>query len=211
MLVFIAALGLSLVVVSRGYGSLWQLLLLWSMGSRVHGIQYLSCVGSVAPRHAEPSQAKDQGCVPCVGRWILSHQATRGVHWVGSFCLSCSRCCTTTSVLHSFQWEVCFCSYLCSSAHDMSLFLWLLLSSFLYSSGFEQLGWYILAVFLSHFCIWNLLTVLNLWVYSLIKLQKFYCYFFKLFAPSIFKDSNYLYTSQFEIVLNVSNSWLSCF
>ena len=36
MLVFIAALGLSLVVVSRGYVSLWWLILLWSMGSREH-------------------------------------------------------------------------------------------------------------------------------------------------------------------------------
>ena len=77
MLVFIAALGLSLVVVSRGYGSLWQLLLLWSMGSRVHGIQYLSCVGSVivACRFSCPEACgtlPGQGSRLCPLRWQVN-------------------------------------------------------------------------------------------------------------------------------------------
>ena len=45
---------LSLVAMSRGYSSLqcagfllWWLLLLWSTGSRAHGLQYLWPVGSV--------------------------------------------------------------------------------------------------------------------------------------------------------------------
>ena len=43
------------------------------------------------------------------------------------------------SVLHCFQWEVCFCSYLYSSVHDMPPLLGLLLSVFLYISGFKQI------------------------------------------------------------------------
>ena len=56
------------------------------------------------------------------------------------------------SVLNYFQWEVCFCSYLDSSVHDMPLFLGLLLSFFLYISGFKQI-WliYLGRVFLSLF------------------------------------------------------------
>ena len=57
----------ALAVVSRGCSllqcmgfSLWWLLLLQSTGSRV--------------------QAKDQTCVPCLGRWSLYHWTTREAH-----------------------------------------------------------------------------------------------------------------------------------
>ena len=90
--VFIAAHGLSLVVASGGYSSLWytgfslQWLLLWSMGARAHRLQQLRRVGSVA-RHlglvvlwkVGPSRARDQTRVPCIGRWILSPWTTREV------------------------------------------------------------------------------------------------------------------------------------
>ena len=94
--VFIAAHGLSLVAVSRGYSSLWcagfslqWLLLLRSMGSRHAGFSSCGswslerrlsscwCTGLVAPRHVESSQTRDQVRVPCIGRQILNHCTTR--------------------------------------------------------------------------------------------------------------------------------------
>ena len=100
--VFVAARGLSLVEVSGDYSSLWcaafslWLLLLWSMGSRHMGFsscgtwvqqlwltgsraqaQQLWCTGFVAPRHVGSSQTRDQTHVPCTGRQILNHCATR--------------------------------------------------------------------------------------------------------------------------------------
>ena len=77
--VFIAAHGLSLVAVSR-----WWLLLLQSTGSR--RADFSSCgtqaqqlwrMGLVAPRHVGSSQTKARTRVPCLGRWILNHCATR--------------------------------------------------------------------------------------------------------------------------------------
>ena len=76
--VFVAACGLSLVVASRGYSSLqcagfslrW-FLLLQSTGSRHAGL--------VAPRHVGSSQTRARTHVPCVGRQILNHCATREV------------------------------------------------------------------------------------------------------------------------------------
>ena len=95
----------SSVAASGGYSSLrcagfslrW-LLLLWSMGSRYAGFsscgtwaQQLWLVGSraqaqqlwrtglVAPQHVGSSRTKAQTHVPCIGRWILNHCATRGV------------------------------------------------------------------------------------------------------------------------------------
>ena len=101
--VFIAARGLSLVVVSGGYSSLrcvgfalrW-LLLLQSTGSRCAGFsscgtwaQQLWLAGSraqaqllwrrdlVAPRHVRSSRTRVGTRVPCIGRRILNHCATR--------------------------------------------------------------------------------------------------------------------------------------
>ena len=36
-------------------------------------------MGLVAPWHVGSSQTRDQTCVPCIGRWILNHCATREV------------------------------------------------------------------------------------------------------------------------------------
>ena len=70
--------GLSLVAASGGYSSLWcsgfslrWILLLRSTGSRR--------AGAVAPRHVGSSWTRDRTCVPCIGRRILNHCATRAV------------------------------------------------------------------------------------------------------------------------------------
>ena len=50
-------------------------------GSSVHGIlqaRILDCVAISFSR--ESSQPRDQTCVPCIGRWILYHLATREAH-----------------------------------------------------------------------------------------------------------------------------------
>ena len=72
--VFVAARGLSLVMASGGHSSLWCVgfssrWLLLSTGSR-H-------VGLVAPRHVGSSWTRAQTRVPCLGRRILNHCATR--------------------------------------------------------------------------------------------------------------------------------------
>ena len=95
--------GLSLVVVSGGYSSLWcagfslrWLVLLRSMGSRHAGFgscgtqaqqlwlagsrvqaQQLWCTGLVAPWHVGSSWTRARTRVPCIGRRILNHCATR--------------------------------------------------------------------------------------------------------------------------------------
>ena len=96
--VFIAACGLSLVVASGGYSSLWcaglllWLLLLQSMGSRCTGFsscgtwaqqlwltdsraqaQQLWHMRLVAPQHVGSSRTRARTCVPCIGRQILNH------------------------------------------------------------------------------------------------------------------------------------------
>ena len=103
--VFVAAHGLSLVAVSRGYSSMrctgfslrW-LLLLRSTGSRCAGFsscgsraQQLQLAGSraqaqqlwrtglVAPRHVGSSRTRAQTRVSCTGRRIIDHCATRDV------------------------------------------------------------------------------------------------------------------------------------
>ena len=83
--------GLSLVGGNGGYSSLrcggfslqW-LLLLRSTGSRGEGFsscgtrtQLLWRMGLVAPRHVGYSRTRVRTCVPCIGRWILNHCATR--------------------------------------------------------------------------------------------------------------------------------------
>ena len=101
--VFVAARGLSLVAASGGYSSLrcagfslrWLLLLrstgsrrpgfsscgtrtqpLWLAGSRAQA-QQLWCMGPVTPRLVGSSRTRARTCVPCVGRRILNHCATR--------------------------------------------------------------------------------------------------------------------------------------
>ena len=97
--------GFSLVAVSRGYSLLWcagfslrWLLLLWSTGSRRVGFsscgmraqqlwlagsraqaQQLWRTGLVDLRHVESSQTRARTRVPCIGRRILNHCATRKV------------------------------------------------------------------------------------------------------------------------------------
>ena len=39
-------------------------------------------MGLVAPRHVGSSQTRDRTYVPCTGRWILNHCATREVPWL---------------------------------------------------------------------------------------------------------------------------------
>ena len=91
--VFAALSSLSPVVVSEGSCSSWclgfslcWLPLLWGIGSR--STRFSSCsawalqvrlVGWVASRHVGSSQIRDQPWVPCIGRWIPTHCATREV------------------------------------------------------------------------------------------------------------------------------------
>ena len=103
--VFITVRRLSLVVVSRGYSSLWWagsrrvgfstsstlsqqswhagpgaggLQQLWLTGSRVRA-QQLWCTGLAAPWHVGSSRTRDQTHVPCICRRILNHCTTREV------------------------------------------------------------------------------------------------------------------------------------
>ena len=77
--VFVAAHGLSLVVVSRDYFPLWWLLSLWSAGSGALRLQQLSSTVSVALQHTGSSWTRDQKHVPCIGRQILIHCTTMEV------------------------------------------------------------------------------------------------------------------------------------
>ena len=81
-------LGLSLVLVSPSLWyvgfSLWWLLSLRSTGSRHTGFsscgtraQYLWRTGLVSPQDVGSSQARDPTHVPCIGRQLLNHCATR--------------------------------------------------------------------------------------------------------------------------------------
>ena len=88
---------LSLVAASGGYSSLWcvgfslqWLLLLWSTGSKRVGFsscgtrdQQLWLTGLVAPRHVGSSWTRARTRVPCIGRRILNHCATREAQKVG--------------------------------------------------------------------------------------------------------------------------------
>ena len=84
--IFIALLGLALVVVSGGLSLLWYsafllrwLLFLWSMGSKYMG--FSSCSSDpVAPWHVESSQSRNRTRVLCMGRQTVIHWATREVH-----------------------------------------------------------------------------------------------------------------------------------
>ena len=66
--------------------SLQWLLLLQSMGSRCVGFircgtqaQYLWRTGLVAPQHVGSSRTRNRTRVPCIGRRVLNHCATREV------------------------------------------------------------------------------------------------------------------------------------
>ena len=97
--VFVAARGLSLVVASGGYSSLrragfslQRLLLLRSTGSRHAGssscgtqAQQLWRMGLVALRHVGSSWTRVCTHVPCIGRRILNHCATREPLFVYNF------------------------------------------------------------------------------------------------------------------------------
>ena len=48
-------------------------------GLQAHGLQYLQCLGLVAPWHVESSRIRDRTHVPCIGRQILMHCCTREV------------------------------------------------------------------------------------------------------------------------------------
>ena len=112
--VFVAGRGLSVVAASGGYSSLWcagfslrWLLLLRSTGPRLPGFsscsaraqqlwllgsraqaQQLWCTGLVAPRHVGPSQTRAGTHVPCIGRRIVNHCATREVPQAAGLSLS---------------------------------------------------------------------------------------------------------------------------
>ena len=69
--VFVAAHGLSLVTVNRAY-------FLFSVcGFLIVAASPVQCMGSVAPQQVESSRTRDQTDVPCIGRGILNHWATR--------------------------------------------------------------------------------------------------------------------------------------
>ena len=89
--------GFSLVAMSGGCslvalcGFSLRCPLLWSVGSRVLGLQQLWlpgsraqaqqlwCTGLVAPPHVGSSQTRDQTLVPCIGRQIPNNCTTREV------------------------------------------------------------------------------------------------------------------------------------
>ena len=93
--VFVVAHGFSLVEVSGGYSLLWCVgfSLLWllllqragcrrvvfsSCGSQALGHRHSNCgMSLVAPWHVGSSPTRDQTPVPCTGRRILNHCATR--------------------------------------------------------------------------------------------------------------------------------------
>ena len=71
------------LLLCAGFSLQW-LLLLWSTGSRRAGFnscgtqaQQLWHMGLVALRHVGSLWTRARTCVPCIGRWILSHCATR--------------------------------------------------------------------------------------------------------------------------------------
>ena len=67
--------GLSLVVVSGGH----PLLGAWASVIVACGFSGCGSWALVAPWHAKSSWTRDQTCVPCSGKWILTHCTTREV------------------------------------------------------------------------------------------------------------------------------------
>ena len=86
--VFVSVRGLSLVAASGGHSSsrcaglsLSRPLLLRSTGSR-HAGAVVVAHGPSAPRHVGSSQTRARTRVPCIGRRILSHCATREAQYI---------------------------------------------------------------------------------------------------------------------------------
>ena len=115
--VFVAARRLSLAAASRGY-SLWWLLLLWSTGSRAHGLQSLQFTGSraraqllcmdlVALQHVGSSRIKDWTGVPCIGKWT-SGASQKSLIFPTIFCCLVAKSCLT----HVWQFHGLQCTRL---------------------------------------------------------------------------------------------------
>ena len=93
--VFVAECGPSLVAGSRATlslqwaASLLWVLLLWSKGlvyvASVVVVHGLSCLAVCEVSFLVSFQARDQTCVPCVGRWILNHWTIREVQIKANF------------------------------------------------------------------------------------------------------------------------------
>ena len=101
--VFVASRGLSLVAACAGFSLRWLLLLrstgcrrggFSSCGSRALERRLSSCGarGLAAPRHVGSSRTRARTRVPCIGRRILNHCATREVP-------------TLTFLLHTLSFE----------------------------------------------------------------------------------------------------------
>ena len=75
-LLFIAVCSLLIAVASRcGARALGTA----ELGLQAPGLQQLWLAGLVAPRHVGSSPTRARTCVPCIGRRILNHCATREV------------------------------------------------------------------------------------------------------------------------------------
>ena len=49
------------------------------LGPKMHGLQSLQSVCSVALRHVRSFWTRGHTCVPCIGRWILNYRTTREI------------------------------------------------------------------------------------------------------------------------------------
>ena len=81
---FVAACGLSLVAVSGAYSLVLGLLSVVASLLEDHGLygtwaQYLWLTCLIALPHVEASWTRDRTHIPCTGRWIPHHWATREV------------------------------------------------------------------------------------------------------------------------------------
>ena len=111
--VFVSVRGLSLVAVSGGHSSsrcaglsLSRPLLLRNTGSRCAD-SVVVAHGLVAPRHVGSSQTRAQTRVPCIGRQILNHCATREAPCILLYALGNQKICVTCFVAISalLQWS----------------------------------------------------------------------------------------------------------
>ena len=87
--VFVSVRGLPLAAASGGHSSsrcaglsLSRPLLLWSTGSRRAGSVVVAHGPIVAPRHVGSSQTRARTRVPCIGRQIPNHRATREAQYI---------------------------------------------------------------------------------------------------------------------------------
>ena len=81
-LLFVVVHGLLIAVTSLVVEhGLWvcRLQWLWVTGSGAQAWWWLWCMGLAAPQHVGSSQARAWAHVPCIGRQILGHCATREV------------------------------------------------------------------------------------------------------------------------------------